>query len=186
MPWPVANLLNRPLITLILVLTGSSTCKVLPNSIAAPEPLAHQWSRLTPHPMNITAKRLGKTAQQSPVSHDGSAARAESDGSHGSAIVTPTPRRNARREIPRILSEYGFAVGFIAARNLATNPHSRKYYFQIQSTTRAHGLGLARILRSIKPAEAQAKQGANQRSEGEGNRAAQAFLGKFVPHIQAA
>src|SRR5690349_14969758 len=46
-----------------------------------------------PLPMNSTAKRLGK-AGADPVS-----ANAESEGSHGSAMVTPAPRRTARREI---------------------------------------------------------------------------------------
>src|ERR1017187_9745477 len=46
-----------------------------------------------PVPMKRTAKRFGKAAAD-PVS-----AKARREGSHGRAIVTPAPRRTARREM---------------------------------------------------------------------------------------
>src|SRR3954447_10710211 len=68
--------------------TGSSGSRLLESFISAPCPLAHQWFPLMPLPMNITAKRLGAVvAPQTGI-----------DSNHGSAIVTPAPRRNILRE----------------------------------------------------------------------------------------
>ena len=58
----MACLLNRPLMTLIFPLIGSSGASDLPSSISSPVPLAHQWGGLIPLPMKRTAKRLGNAA----------------------------------------------------------------------------------------------------------------------------
>src|SRR4051812_27410751 len=115
MPWPTAGLLNRPLMTLILVLIGSSGARLLLSFMFAPLPLAHQWLPLIPLPMNMTAKRWGKAlaaadaalapAPAAPaVAAVGAvvvvAPQTGIDSSHGSAMVTPTPRRNVLREKP--------------------------------------------------------------------------------------
>src|SRR3954452_16382398 len=95
MPCPVAALLNRPSMTLIFDLSGSSGASDSLSSIPAPAPLAHQRPGLMPVPMNNTAKRWGCAA--------GVAAEAElmpkpdSDSSHGKAMVTPVPRRKVLR-----------------------------------------------------------------------------------------
>src|SRR4051812_4052478 len=116
MPFPVAFLLNRPWMTLTLPLIGSSGFSDLLSSKVEPEPFAHQCSGLMPVPMNRTPKRFG--ARGKPVS----AARAvapkpESDSSHGSAIVTPTPRKKVRREMARA-REFAFGVFTRFGRNL--------------------------------------------------------------------
>src|SRR5687768_3239826 len=96
MPTPVAALLNRPVITLSLVLSGANGSSVLPSSIASPEPLAHQWLALMPQAMNSAAKRLGHgLALPSIVA---SAPQTGIDSSQGSARATPAPRRMVRRE----------------------------------------------------------------------------------------
>ena len=86
--------------TLIFALSGSSGCSDWLSSIAAPLPLAHQWSGLMPLPMNTTAKRLGAPATSLARAAAAIAAvdpKPASDSSHGSAIVTPTPWRTVRR-----------------------------------------------------------------------------------------
>src|SRR5581483_3277281 len=96
MPTPVAFLLNRPSRTFSLFLKGASGSSVLLSSIAAPAPLAHQWSGLMPHAMNSVANRLGHGAGTSPAIV--AEPQTGTDSSHGRAIATPVPRRNARRE----------------------------------------------------------------------------------------
>src|SRR5687767_221914 len=92
MPWPVECLLKSPLITLIFFFNGSSGDRLRLNFMSSPDPVAPQWSSLTPLPMKSTAKRFGKGEL------DVVAANADKDSSHGSAIVTPAPRRTVRRE----------------------------------------------------------------------------------------
>src|SRR5436190_2188563 len=103
MPLPTAGLLNKPLMTLILVFSGSSGCRLLLNFMSAPDPFAHQWLPLMPLPMNRTAKRRGNGAAMplSPAGAAGSVAAPHTgiDSSQGNAIVTPTPRRNLRLDI---------------------------------------------------------------------------------------
>src|SRR5262249_15522717 len=98
MPTPVAFLLNSPLTTFSLVLRGAIGSRLLPSTMSAPAPFAHQWSELIPQPMNRAANRFGHWAGDPPVTvalpHTGT------DSSHGRAIVTPTRRRNVRRETP--------------------------------------------------------------------------------------
>src|SRR5207248_4183811 len=96
MPTPVAFLLNRPVMKFILVLSGAIGSRLLPSSMSAPEPRAHQWSELMPQAMNSAANRLGAAAGASPSIVG--APQTGSDSSHGRAIVTPAPRRNVRRE----------------------------------------------------------------------------------------
>src|SRR4030095_3570095 len=96
MPTPTAGLLNRPLMTLSFLRNGASGSKVRPSSISAPVPLAHQCRLLMPLPMKIAASRLGNGLAT--LGADVAAPQAGMDSNHGSAIVTPTPRRNARRE----------------------------------------------------------------------------------------
>src|SRR3954471_5476296 len=93
MPMPTAGLLKSPLITLIFFLTGSSGSRLLLSFISAPAPLDHQWFPLMPLPMKTTPKRLGGGAAVAP--------QTETDSSHGSAIVTPAPRRKTRRDVFR-------------------------------------------------------------------------------------
>src|SRR5690349_7543468 len=78
--------------TLIFFLSGSSGSRLLPSFISSPEPLDHQWFPLMPFPMNTTAKRLGS----GPVFV--AAPQTGIDSSHGSAIVTPAPRRKTLRD----------------------------------------------------------------------------------------
>src|SRR3954469_13876700 len=59
MPTWVAWTLNRPVTKFIFAFSGAIGARLLPSSIAAPDPLAHQWSALIPHPMNTAAKRFG-------------------------------------------------------------------------------------------------------------------------------
>src|SRR5215208_690072 len=92
MPWPVECLLKRPLMTLTFFFNGSSGDRLRPSVISSPEPVAPQWFSLTPLPMNRTANRFGKGEL------DGVAANADSESSHGSAMVTPAPRRTVRRD----------------------------------------------------------------------------------------
>ena len=68
-----------------------------PAPSSAPEPLAHQWSGLTPQPMNSAANRFGGGRRAAGRRRP----RRRSDSSQGSAIVTPAPRRKARRVAPR-------------------------------------------------------------------------------------
>src|SRR5262245_52182105 len=96
MPTPVARLLNRPETTFILALSGAIGSRVLLSSMPAPAPFAHQWSGLTPRAMNRAAKRFGHGAGAPPVM--GAVPQTGTDSNHGRAIVTPTPRRNVRRE----------------------------------------------------------------------------------------
>src|SRR5206468_2131524 len=92
MPTPVAFLLNRPLTTLILARSGASGSRQRPSSIEAPEPFAHQLGGLMPQPMKRAANRFGQGIGTSPATVG--APQTGTDSSHGSAIVTPTPRRN--------------------------------------------------------------------------------------------
>src|SRR5438128_2319640 len=55
--------------------------------------------------MNRTAKRFGKAAA------DLESAKAGKDSSHGKAMVTPAPRRTARREMR--CAEFGFRLGIL-------------------------------------------------------------------------
>src|SRR5579862_8431653 len=93
MPWPVAALLNRPSMTLILCFNGSSGDKVLLSFMSAPEPSALQLFSLMPLPMNMTPKRFGKTVGAVGSPNTGS------DSSQGRATATPAPRRTVRREM---------------------------------------------------------------------------------------
>src|SRR6185295_10164237 len=93
MPWPVAALLKRPSMTLILCFSGSSGARVLLSFMSAPEPSALQLFSLMPLPMNMTPKRFGKTVGAVVSPNTGS------DSSQGRATATPAPRRTARREM---------------------------------------------------------------------------------------
>src|ERR1700719_2714376 len=93
MPWPVAALLNRPSITLILCFSGSSGDSVLLSFMSAPEPSALQLFSLRPLPMNMTPKRFGKTVGAVGSPNTGS------DSSQGRATAAPAPRSTARREM---------------------------------------------------------------------------------------
>src|SRR5581483_2361244 len=91
--------------TLIFPFMGSSGSSDFPNCMSAPAPLAHQWSGLTPFPMNMTPKRFGNAARipaWEVLSAADDVPKPDSDSSHGNAIVTPTPRRNVRRERRRL------------------------------------------------------------------------------------
>src|SRR5258708_8727229 len=95
----------------ILVLNGANGSRVLPNSISAPEPLAHQWLELTPLPQKSAANRLGNAPAGSPSFGVASAPQLGNDSSHGSDMVTPTPRRNFRRETLNCLE--GLFIGTV-------------------------------------------------------------------------
>ena len=96
MPTPVADLLKRPSMKFILVFSFSIGWRLLPSSMDAPDPLAHQWLPFTPLPQKSAAKRFGIAVGTSPAIV--SAPQTGSDSIHGSAMVTPTPRRKVRRE----------------------------------------------------------------------------------------
>src|SRR5918998_1543330 len=115
MPTPVAFLLNRPLTTLTLVLTGASGSRLLPSCMSAPSPLAHQWLPLIPQPMNRAANRFGATGTPP---FTGGLPQTGTDSSHGRAIVTPTPRRNVRRETVRLGSDALMAFVPLRVRRL--------------------------------------------------------------------
>ena len=85
-------------------MNGASGWRLLLSSIAAPEPLAHQWSGLMPLPMNSAANRLGKSGQsrRSPASPP----QTGIDSSQGRAIVTPAPRSNVRRLIRSLVRSW--------------------------------------------------------------------------------
>src|SRR5688572_10957341 len=112
MPCPTAGWLNRPLMTLIFRFSGSRGARLFDSFIPSPLPLAHQWLPLMPLPMKRTAKRLGRPAAvTAPVAAAALvvvdvvvvaavAPHTGIDSSHGSAMVTPTPWRKVRREIP--------------------------------------------------------------------------------------
>src|SRR5436190_14911372 len=95
MPTPVAFLLNSPVMKFTFFLNGAIGSRLLPNSMSAPEPFAHQCFELMPFPMNSAAKRFGKGPGV--PSFNASVPQTGIDSSHGSAIATPTPRRNLRR-----------------------------------------------------------------------------------------
>src|ERR1051325_8623190 len=90
MPTPTALWLKRPLMTFICVLNGAIGSRQRPSSMSAPEPLAHQFGKFTPHAMNSAANRFGAGA---PAPQTGR------DSSQGRVMVTPMPRRNRRRDI---------------------------------------------------------------------------------------
>src|SRR5579883_3257522 len=92
MPCPVSAFTYRPSSTLILLLIGSSTERVLLSFMSAPDPSALQCSSLTPQPMNSTANLVGKVVAPAVSPKD-------NDGRNGRAMVTPAPRRTARRDI---------------------------------------------------------------------------------------
>src|SRR6266404_1338078 len=74
-----------------------SGASALPSSICFPSPLAHHSLLWNPLPANSTASRTGASlAGLRPVG--GESPQTVSDSIHGSAMVTPTPRRKVRRE----------------------------------------------------------------------------------------
>ena len=80
--------------------------------MSAPDPFAHHCVGLTPLPMNRNASRLGAVAAAI-----GSAPHTGIDSSHGSAMTTPVPRRNMRRDSSREFRRSGLVVrviGFLA------------------------------------------------------------------------
>src|ERR1043166_2326333 len=83
--------------------------------MSAPDPFAHQCCELIPLPMNNVAKRLGSGPGR--VLFEGVAPHTGIDSSQGSAMVTPTPRRNLRLESwkRRAFTEAGFWLAFIGA-----------------------------------------------------------------------
>src|SRR5262249_25935529 len=101
MPTPVAFLLNRPVMTFSRVRKGARGSRLLLNSMAAPDPLAHQWFGLMPLPMNRAAKRWGKAG--GPRVEAGSSPHTGRDPSQGRAMATPTPRSIVRRSMDELL-----------------------------------------------------------------------------------
>src|SRR5436190_7763027 len=97
MPTPVACLLKRPVMKFIFLFNGAIGSRLLPSSMFAPEPFAHQCFELMPLPMNNAANRFGNGPGVPSLA--GSAPQTGIDSSHGRAIATPTPRRNVRREV---------------------------------------------------------------------------------------
>src|SRR4051812_31664014 len=122
MPCPVAALLNSPSMTLIFDLRGSSGASDSPSSIPAPDPLAHQRPGLIPVPMNNTAKRCGCAAVV--AAEAALTPKPDSDSSHGSAIVTPTPWRKILRD--NVLSTFR-RVLIIVTSHWPSVAHGRAY-----------------------------------------------------------
>src|SRR5688500_8362254 len=96
MPTPTAERLKRPLMKFSFGRSDASGSRLLPSSISAPAPLAHQCVELMPQAMNSAAKRLGKVGAA--FSAGRSSPHTLSDSSHGRAIATPAPCNNTRRE----------------------------------------------------------------------------------------
>ena len=69
--------------------------------------------------MNSTPKRFGKAAGEV-VS-----AKAGSDSSHGSAMVTPAPRRTVRREMR--WADFGVRFGILIHLSVLRNPGLRLF-----------------------------------------------------------
>ena len=96
--------------TFTFFLMGSSGDKLRLSFISSPDPVEPQWFSLTPLPMKSTANRFGNGEEDV-------WANADIDSSHGSAMVTPAPRRTVRRDsfisIPFLLR---VALGLLLAR----------------------------------------------------------------------
>src|SRR4051812_5620927 len=95
MPPTSASRLYSPRRNMSFSRNGRSGSSTFPSSMPLPSPRAHHPLLWNPLPANRTANRTGGSegACLGPSSpHTGT------DSSHGRAIVTPTPRRNARRE----------------------------------------------------------------------------------------
>src|SRR5947209_17253321 len=97
MPPISASWLYRPRSKVSFSRNGASGSSTLPSSIAAPSPFAHHSLLWNPLPENSTASRTG--GSDPPRADDvGSSPHTGTDSSHGSAIDTPSPYRNARRD----------------------------------------------------------------------------------------
>src|SRR5436305_1166485 len=97
MPTPVADRLNRPVMKLTLCLSGASGCRLVPSSMSAPAPRAHQWSALMPQPMKRAANVFCQTVQAGATGP----ARECRCGGHGAAAqvaVAAFADRAVRRE----------------------------------------------------------------------------------------
>jgi hypothetical protein len=68
----------------------------LPSSIVLPSPFAHHSFEWKPLPENVTHNRSG--ASLAGRFFFGSSPHTLTDSIHGSAMVTPVPRRKARRQ----------------------------------------------------------------------------------------
>src|SRR5262245_7312550 len=101
----------------IFVFNGAIGSRLLPNSMFAPEPFADQCFDLIPFPMNNAAKRLGNGPGVPSLT--GSAPHTGIDSSHGSAMATPTPWRNRRRELRVHTGKSECPLRFIAFISLA-------------------------------------------------------------------
>src|SRR4051812_8489755 len=75
--------------------TGLSDSRTLPSSRPAPSPFAHHSLEWNPFPENRQAIRTGGSDALPLLL---SSPQTGTDSSHGNATVTPSPRRNARRE----------------------------------------------------------------------------------------
>src|SRR6516165_6668840 len=95
MPTPVAALLNNPEMTFTRARCGDNGCRLLLNSMSAPDPFAHQCGGQMPFPMKSTANRFG--AAMAVVPEVVSLAKNGIDSSQGRAIVTPMPFSTVRR-----------------------------------------------------------------------------------------
>src|SRR5262245_9028750 len=87
-----------------------------------PSPLAHHSLVWKPLPENSAAKRTG--ASLAGAAGLGSSPQTGSDSSQGRAIVTPTPRRNVRREnrCIFILNTPRSGISIVLAADLAELP----------------------------------------------------------------
>src|SRR5436190_7895744 len=104
-------------------LSGAST---LPNSICSPSPLAHHSFEWKPFPAKSTASRTGASlAGLTPIG--GVSPQTVSDSIHGSAIVTPSPRRKVRRENWCVLICSMFDVRLLFVSHFATTNFSKLF-----------------------------------------------------------
>src|SRR5436305_14994000 len=95
MPPMSASWLYRPLKNSIFSRNGRKGSSTLPSSILSPSPLAHHSLLWKPLPANRQAKRTGGSEARS---FGFSSPQTGTDSNHGSAIVTPRQRKNARRD----------------------------------------------------------------------------------------
>ncbi len=128
---PTAGLLNRPLMTLIFVLDRLQRLEALAElhvralalgpPVIAVDAVAHE------HHGKALRERACCAARRRRCRRGRASPQTGSDSSHGSAIVTPTPRRNVRREIrPRSISRAAVFMFHAIYRSAARSARSSR------------------------------------------------------------
>src|SRR4051812_33300176 len=110
--------------------SGWSDSSTLPSCMALPSPLAHHSLLWKPLPEKRTARRTGASLAERSAPARGSSPQTRTDSIHGRAMVTPMPRRKARRsnwcDLPSLLLmsvrpgfKRSFVEGHVAPADLA-------------------------------------------------------------------